>query len=186
MTQNESANDQLRELLTKLGTQPKDEQLWWELYSHVRRFVFGVAYRALNGNRGLADDATQVVFMRLFQYAEFTEFSEPEDFLGYIATIARHAALDLKKAEGRYVTGLDLTLCDFIPGTPTPAQHESARRSLLELLEQLDPEERHLVDLLMEGFSLDEIAGQLKISYANAAVRIHRLRERLRKSLKTG
>jgi RNA polymerase sigma factor (sigma-70 family) len=115
---------------------------------------------------------------------EFTEFSEPAEFLGYVATIARHAALDMNRTEGRYVTGLDLTLCDFIPGGPSPEQRETARMRLAELLEQLGPEERHLVGLLIHGLTLDQIATELGISYANAAVRIHRFRERMLNRLK--
>jgi len=185
MTQNEISNEELRELLALLQEDPKDEDLWKALYHQIRRFVYAVAYRVLNGNEELAKDATQVVFLRLFEYCEFTEFSEPQEFLGYVATVARHAALDLIKREGRYITGLDLTLCDFLPGTPTPRQRERARNQLHDLLEQLDSAERSLVDLLMEGRTLDEIAGRLGISYANAAVRIHRLRERLLNHLKT-
>ncbi|HEX3104949.1 MAG TPA: sigma-70 family RNA polymerase sigma factor [Terriglobales bacterium] len=185
MTQNEVSNEELRELLRWLQQDPKNEDLWKSLYHHIKRFVFAVAYRVLNGNEELAKDATQVVFLRLFEYCEFTEFSEPQDFLGYVATVARHAALDLIKGEGRYVTGLDLTLCDFLPGTPTPRQHEMAHNHLHDLLEQLESTERSLVDLLMEGRTLDEIAGRLGISYANAGVRIHRLRERLLNLLKT-
>jgi RNA polymerase sigma factor (sigma-70 family) len=185
MTQNEISNEALREILAWLQEDPKDEDLWKALYHQIRRFVYAVAYRVLNGDEELAKDATQVVFLRLFEYCEFTEFSEPQEFLGYVATVARHAALDLIKREGRYITGLDLTLCDFLPGTPTPRQHERSRNQLHDLLEQLDSAERSLVDLLMEGRTLDEIAGRLGISYANAAVRIHRLRERLLNHLKT-
>ena len=119
-----------------------------------------------------------------FEYCEFTEFSEPREFLGYVATVARHSALDLIKREGKYVTGLDLTLCDFLPGTPTPRQHERAKIQLHDLLEELDSEDKLLVNMLMEGSSLDEIAERLSISYANAAVRIHRLREKLLNGLK--
>jgi RNA polymerase sigma factor (sigma-70 family) len=93
--------------------------------------------------------------------------------------------LDTNKAEGKYVTGLDLTLCDFIPGGPTPDQYDNARKRLADSLEQLGPEERRLVDLLMQGLSLEEMASQLDISYANAAVRIHRLRGRILNRLKT-
>jgi RNA polymerase sigma factor (sigma-70 family) len=185
ITQNEISNEALREILAWLQEDPKDEDLWKALYHQIRRFVYAVAYRVLNGDEELAKDATQVVFLRLFEYCEFTEFSEPQEFLGYVATVARHAALDLIKREGRYITGLDLTLCDFLPGTPTPRQHERARNELHDLLEQLDSAKRFLVDLLMEGRTLDEIAGRLGISYANAAVRIHRLRERLLNHLKT-
>lgn len=179
MTENQISDEELRELLARLQEDPKDQDLWKALYDKIRRFVYVVAFRALNGNEELAKDATQVVFLRLFEYCEFTEFSEPRMFLGYVATVARHAALDLIKREGKYVTGLDLTLCDFLPGTPTPEQHERARNQLHDLLEQLDSKDKSLVNMLMEGWTLDEIAERLGVSYANAAVRIHRLREKL-------
>lgn len=184
MTQNQISDEELGQLLAFLQHDPKNEDLWKALYLKIRRFVYAVAFRVLNGNEELAKDATQVVFIRLFEYCEFTEFSEPREFLGYVATVARHSALDLIKREGKYVTGLDLTLCDFLPGTPTPSQHERAKNQLHDLLEQLASEDKSLVNMLMEGWSLDEIAERLSISYANAAVRIHRLREKLLNGLK--
>jgi RNA polymerase sigma factor (sigma-70 family) len=185
MTENPIADEELHELLGLLRRDPTNEDLWKALYDKIRRFVYVVAFRVLNGNEELAQDATQVVFLRLFEYCEFTEFSEPQEFLGYVATVARHVALDLIKREGKYVTGLDVTLCDFLPGTPTPRQHERAKNQLHDLLEQLDPDDKSLVNMLMEGRTLDEIAERIGISYANAAVRVHRLREKLLKGLKT-
>lgn len=185
MTQNESKNEALRELLASLRKDPTDDDLWRKLYREIRRFIYAIAYRVLNGNEELAKDATQDVFLRLFKYCEFTEFSEPQEFLGYVAVVARHAALNLVKREGKYVTGLDITLCDFMPGTPTPLQHERAKNRLHDVLEQLDPDEVVLVELMMNGSSLEDIAKGLEISYANAAVRIHRLREKLLKRLNT-
>ena len=184
MTASPNPNETLRELLAALAADPTSEGLWSALYKHIYPYIFAVAFRAVCGSKESARDATQVVFLRLFQHCEFTEFSDPKEFLGYVATIARHAALDMNKAEGKYVTGLDVTLCDFLPGGPTPEQHEQARKTLAEVLEHLGPEERHLVNLLVQGLSLDEIARQLGISYANAAVRIHRLRERMVNRLK--
>ena len=185
MNQNEVSNEELRELLSWLHEDPRNEDLWKELYRHIKRFVYAVAYRVLNGNGELAKDATQVVFLRLFEYSEFTEFSEPEEFLAYVATVSRHAALDLIKRERKYVTGLDLTLCDFLPGTATPKQHETAKNQLHSLLEQLDSHNKELVEMLMNGYTLEEIAQRSGVTYAAAAVRIHRLRERLFKCLKT-
>ena len=185
MTENQIADEELHELLGLLRRDATNEDLWKALYDKIRRFVYVVAFRVLNGNEELAQDATQVVFLRLFEYCEFTEFSEPQEFLGYVATVARHVALDLIKREGKYVTGLDVTLCDFLPGTPTPRQHERAKNQLHDLLEELDPDDKSLVNMLMEGRTLDEIAERIGISYANAAVRVHRLREKLLKGLKT-
>lgn len=185
MSEKETSTAQLGLVLESLRKYPADENLWRSLYGLIRRFVYAVAYRVVNGNDELAKDATQVVFQRLFEYSEFTELADPNDFLAYVATIARHAALDLVKKEGRYVTGLDVTLCDFVPGSITPQQHQKAQNQLHDLLERLNPDDRILVNLLMEGDTLDEIAEQLHISYANAAVRIHRLRERLANAMKT-
>jgi RNA polymerase sigma factor (sigma-70 family) len=185
MTENKISDEKLHELLGLLQEDPRNEDLWKALYDKIRRFVYVVAFRVLNGNGELAQDATQVVFLRLFEYCEFTEFSEPQEFLGYVATVARHVALDLIKREGKYVTGLDVTLCDFLPGTPTPRQHERAKTQLHDLLEQLDSDDKSLVNMLMEGWTLDEIAERLGVSYANAAVRVHRLREKLLNGLKT-
>lgn len=183
MNQSNVSNEKLRELLARLQEDPKNEDLWKALYVQIKRFVYAVAYRVLNGNDELAKDATQMVFLRLFEYCEFTEFSEPEEFLAYVATVSRHAALDLIKRERKYVTGLDVTLCDFLPGTPTPKQHESAKNQLHDLLESLDSEDAALVEMLIEGCTLDEVAERLGISYAAGAVRIHRLREKLRNAL---
>ena len=61
--------------------------------------------------------------------------------------------LILLRREGKYVTGLDLTLCDFLPGTPTPSQHERAQRQLHDLLEGLNRDDKILVEFLMEGSS---------------------------------
>ena len=185
MTENKISDEKLHELLGLLQEDPRNEDLWKALYDKIRRFVYVVAFRVLNGNEELAQDATQVVFLRLFEYCEFTEFSEPQEFLGYVATVARHVALDLIRREGKYVTGLDVTLCDFLPGTPTPKQHERAKNQLHDLLEQLDSDDKSLVNMLMEGWTLDEIAERVGVSYANAAVRVHRLREKLLNWLKT-
>lgn len=182
----ETQNQALREVLALLHKDSKSDDLWKALYSEIRRFVYAVAYRMLGGNGELAKDATQIVFLRLFQYCEFTEFSEPEEFLGYVATITRHASLDLLQSERGYVTGLELTLSDFLPGRATPQEQERVRNQLHNVLEHLESEEKGLVDLLMEGFTLEEIAERLGIRYTAAAVRIHRLREKLLKVLIVG
>lgn len=178
-------HENLRAILLHLHEDPRNDGLWKALYDETRRFVFAVAYRVLNGDNELAKDATQSVFLRLFQYCEFTDFSEPGDFLGYLSTVTRHAALDLVRKQQGYVTGLELALSDFLPSRPTPRQRERAQNQLHDVLEHLSSDEKVLVDLLMAGYTLDEIAKRLGVRYSTAAVRIHRLRERLLKYLET-
>jgi RNA polymerase sigma factor (sigma-70 family) len=186
MSEINASHEKLHQTLALLQKDPRNDLLWKDLYEQIRRYVYAVAYRVLNGRAELAKDATQIVFLRLFQYCEFTEFSEPEEFLGYVGTISRHAALDLIRSEGGYVTGLEVTLCDFLPGRVTPQQHEQAQNQLDDILERLESEDKKLVELLMEGFTLDEIGARLGVSYAAAAVRTHRLRQKLLKFMKKG
>ena len=52
------------------------------------------------------------------------------------------------------------------------------------ILAKLDNNDQALVKLLLDGYTLREIAQQLEIDYSTAGVRVHRLRERLRNLLK--
>ena len=53
-------------------------------------------------------------------------------------------------------------------------------------LSSLDPHDRELADLLLKGTGTSQVAERLGLSYANAAVRIHRLRQLARNAMKTG
>jgi RNA polymerase sigma factor (sigma-70 family) len=65
----------------------------------------------------------------------------------------------------------------------TPEQRERMRTVLSHVLEQLTSEERRIVDLLMAGLSVSQIAQELGTTYSAAGVRIHRLRQTLPKLL---
>jgi DNA-directed RNA polymerase specialized sigma24 family protein len=62
----------------------------------------------------------------------------------------------------------------------TPEQLARAEQLKRELLATLNPEDQQLFRLLIEGYTLPEVSGRLKLSYSNAAVRLHRLRALLR------
>jgi RNA polymerase sigma factor (sigma-70 family) len=182
---NEEAKKRLSELLPKLKKRPQDGQLWEELYANTRPFVYSIVFRSLRGSSGIAEEATQQTFLRVFRYCDFNEFSDADEFLAYLSTIARHCALDTAKKEAPYTpTALEVLACDFLPSQPTPEQKQRARDELNDVLDHLDKGESKLVHLLMDDKSLTEIAGTLGITYPAAAVRIHRLREKLSKRLK--
>jgi RNA polymerase sigma factor (sigma-70 family) len=182
---NEEAKKRLAELLPKLKMAPQDGQLWEELYANTRPFVYAATFRSLRGVSALAEEATQQAFLRVFRYCDFKEFSDVEEFLAYLSTIARHCAIDSGKKEAHYSpTALDVLACDFLPSQPTPEQRQGACEELRDVLDHLDEDESKLVHLLISESSLTELAKQLGISYPAAAVRIHRLRARLLNRLK--
>jgi DNA-directed RNA polymerase specialized sigma24 family protein len=52
-------------------------------------------------------------------------------------------------------------------------------------LSSLETKDRELVELLLRGSTTPEIAKRLGLTYTNAAVRIHRIRQLARNSMKT-
>ena|ERR1051326_220325 len=81
MTQNQISDQELGQLLAVLQHDPKNEDLWKALYLKIRRFVYAVAFRVLNGNEELAKDATQVVFIRLSNIVSSQNSLSPGSFL---------------------------------------------------------------------------------------------------------
>jgi RNA polymerase sigma factor (sigma-70 family) len=184
MPSSNEAKQQLSELLPRLARSPRDEALWEQLYQNVWRFIYVIAFRILRAAPEQAHDATQNTFLRVFRYCDFADFSDPDEFLAYLSTIARHSALDLKKEEGTYITGLEIVSCDLVSGAATPEQVERIRQEFGAVLDELSAEERKLADLLMAGRNLTEIAAELKVKYPAAAVRVHRFRQKLANRLK--
>jgi len=182
---NEEAKKRLAELLPRLKKTPQEGHLWEQLYANTRPLVYATTFRTLRGASALAEEATQQTFLRVFRYCDFKEFSDVDEFLAYLSTIARHCAIDSAKKEAPYApTALDLLACDFLPSQPTPEQRQRAREELQDVLDQLDQEDSRLVHLLMAELTLTELAKELGASYPATAVRIHRLRIRLSKRLK--
>lgn len=170
--------EQLANLLGELHRGPGNEQVWESMYKSMRSFVWAIAYRSLSGDSEMANDATQETFFRLFRYTDFSAFETPEQFLVYLATVARHASVSLKRRASKHTTE-DLESVEF-PDLPSREPEEFAMIAKNEILDKLDESDRRLAELLAEGHTLSAIARKLSISYSAAGVRVYRLRKRLR------
>ncbi len=176
----DKTKSQLGKLLAQLASTPRDERLWESLYSAVRSFVWSIAYRSLSGNSEFARDATQDTFFRLFRYVDFSRFQTPEQFLSYLATMARHAAHDVRRKA--FEVPLHLNSSSRLKSTGPHFTVEDPVL-LVQVLQGLDESERQLVSLLSEGRTNSDIARELQLSRSAADVRIFRLRRKLRKLL---
>ncbi len=163
-------------MLQQLARAPGDEQLWEALYKAARSFVWAIAYRSLSGDAELASDATQETFFRLFRYSDFAAFETPEEFLAYVATVARHASVGLRRKAWQYSSNVESAEHSGGEGRQSL---EFAVLALRDVIEKLDEPDRHLAQLLVRGHTLSEIARALKISYSTAGVRVFRLRRKL-------
>ena len=130
----------------------------------------------LSGNRALADDLTSETFLRAWSSASPIREATVKE---YLFTIVRHLYLSEMARSSRRVE-----LPDDLPA-PSPGQQERLEagdrlRDVLKVLKALPEVDRAaLLMRTQDGMPYDEIAQVLKISVANAKVKVHRARVKL-------
>ena len=67
---------------------------------------------------------------------------------------------------------------------PTPGELHLAGQLQSRIQAELDGDERRMLEMLLEGYTVGEICRRIGIGYPSAGVRIHRLRQKLRKQPK--
>jgi RNA polymerase sigma factor (sigma-70 family) len=159
--------------LHRLTEDAKDERAWVELYVCLRPYVFAIAYRHLRGNGGLADDVTQDVFVRLAEAPPFPRLGDPGQLRGYVAAMTRNLAI----SQVRRLAVDSAREVESLQATEVPPFEKLL--ALEEILDELKPEDRRLLELVIEGRRLPEVAELLGLSYSAAGVRLHRLRRRI-------
>jgi RNA polymerase sigma factor (sigma-70 family) len=180
----------LAEALRRLAVSRGDETAWTVLHNSLWPYVFAVAYRELGGASRAAEDVAQETFLRLVRYAPFPRLQDPSDMRAYVSTVARHVAHDVARREARRpeLPGTDERLDEFSRSAPAPSRLLGpllAEGALEQVRELLEPQEVALLDLVARGEDTRGVARNLGIRYGAAAVRIHRLRNKLRKLLLT-
>jgi RNA polymerase sigma factor (sigma-70 family) len=168
--------------LERLAESRDDEAAWTVLQNRLWPYVFAVAYRELKGAARAAEDVAQETFLRLVRSAPFERLQDPSDMRAYAGTVARNLARDTARREARQpMLAADRERSRSEPvGSLGPQLPEDV---LERVRGQLAPKEAALLELVLQGDSLESVAKKLGVRYGTAAVRIHRLRNHLRKLL---
>lgn len=147
------------------------------LYARHYQAVFRAALR-VTGDAADAEDVLQTVFLRVFSHGDHDEADRRP--AAYFRRAAVNAAVDLLRrrashAETAYEDGAGKAGVE-----PSLLLKERLRRAVATL-----PGEDATLFLLryVEGLSNDELAGLFQIEKNNVAVRLHRIRLRLRTEL---
>jgi RNA polymerase sigma-70 factor (ECF subfamily) len=158
------------------------EDLWRRLYKVLWPWVLSHCWRVLWPDRERARDAAQEVFRRIFQY--YTNRQKRLDapaFRAYVATICRNCALDQRRQAN---IGLEVSV-ESIPevalGTVKSEddfQDIERKEELSKLYAALSKEEVRLIELMLAGNTVSEVASILGVTRGALAVRLFRLRRR--------
>jgi RNA polymerase sigma factor (sigma-70 family) len=156
---------------------------WQEILSRDGPPAWRAAYR-ITGNRADADDCLQQALLGALELARRAPIRHWGAVLRRLAT-AR--AVDRLRERCRRPSGVtadwDSLSCADVPASRDLEDAELAER-LRDALGRISARQAEVFSLhCLEGFSYEEIAGQLGVSVAAVGVHLHRARARLRELL---
>ena len=154
------------------------------MYRDYGRLVYVVALRVL-GRDELAEEAVQQTFLRAWRSAD--RFDRARDAGPWLATIAKHAAIDIYRREARRPTvALAEVAADDRAITSPPPELDTldAVWQVRRAIDALAPEEATIVRLQhLDGMTHNEISEQLGIAVGTVKSRSHRAHKKLAKLL---
>lgn len=147
--------------------------------------LFRSAYR-LTGNRADAEDVVQEVCVRAYTHlATLRTLEQPKSWLFKIAyrVFVDAARRRVRSPVRATAEDFDATRHDDGPGPEEQAEGEMAAQRVLAALAKLDREQRALLALHAEGYSLAELSAMTELSTDVLKARLYRARVRLGKLL---
>ena len=144
-----------------------------EIYNNYSKKIYLQAFYILN-DRSSAEDITQEVFTKLYK-------SPPRDrtFIGgWLIRVAKNLALNYLRSEKNRIKREEKTY------TPTlyeqPQQLIENTNSVRHVLSKMDNRDKTILLLIHSGFTYDEIAFALKISYSSVGTYVSRAQKKFR------
>ena len=157
-------------------------QLLFETYKDK---VFSIAVYSSGGDRAVADDVTQQIFLKLF--TAIRQFRGDSEFTTWLYRLVVNACLDEKRRRRRWLPWGE-TVAMTNPGDKKPQEKQYARREVAEAVQaaigELKPKFRLPILLkYIEGLSYEEIATVMGCSKGTVASRLNRGHSQLAKRL---
>ena len=157
-------------------------QLLFEAYKDK---VFSIAVYSSGGDRTIADDVTQQIFLKLFTVIR--QFRGDSEFTTWLYRLVVNACLDEKRRRRRWLPWGESVAMNN-PGEKKPQEKQYARlevaEAVREAIEELKPKFRLPILLkYIEGLSYEEIASVMGCSKGTVASRLNRGHSQLAKRL---
>jgi RNA polymerase sigma-70 factor, ECF subfamily len=178
-------HESLTEIVDNLRRDPTNETAWSNLYLRLWPFMIAVAYRLLNGDRSAAEDVAQKAFLKVMRSRGLLGLEDEQAIRAFVGRATHNCAIDHWRRNRRIeFRGTSL---DVEPASAIDPRDESALETadwLANLLSELSEMDRRILQMTIDGEGLSAIAEATGWTYSNVGVRLHRLRQKLRKELK--
>lgn len=190
MEQRAAMADQLIDGRVIEACQQGDREAFQLLFETYKDKVFSIAVYSIGGDRTVADDVTQQVFLKLF--TAIRQFRGDSEFTTWLYRLVVNACLDERRRRRRLLPWGETVVMnnpgENNAGENRPQERQYARREVAEAVRaaigELKPKFR-LPMLLkyIEGLSYEEIASVMECSKGTVASRLNRGHSQLAKRL---
>jgi len=165
--------------------QQGDREAFQTLFELYKDKVFSIAVYSVGGDRSIADDVTQQIFLKLF--TAIKQFRGDSEFATWLYRLVVNACMDERRRQRRLLPWGDAKPTNNVRDQKCQ-EKEYARTEVAEsvrvAIEQLKPKFRLPVLLrYVEGLSYDEIATVMGCSKGTVASRLNRGHSQLAKHL---
>jgi RNA polymerase sigma-70 factor (ECF subfamily) len=152
-----------------------------EAYRQYSPMVYRTA-RAVTGNPEDAEDVLQTIFLRLIRQEDSGQLRKNPK--AYLYRAAVNLSLDVLRARTRRTFTHEVEALEAPAPAPTARFDEDTHAKLQQALAELSPEAAHILVLrYVHNYSDAEISKLLGTSRGAIALRLFRLRTRLKKAL---
>src|SRR5688500_3348090 len=168
--------------------QQGDREAFQLLFESYKDKVFSIAVYAIGGDRTIADDVTQQIFLKLF--TAIRQFRGDSEFTTWLYRLVVNACLDEQRRRRRLLPWgtTETTVAMNNVSDKKPQERQYARLEVAEAvrvaIEELKPKFRLPILLkYIEGLSYEEIAEVMGCSKGTVASRLNRGHSQLAKRL---
>jgi RNA polymerase sigma-70 factor (ECF subfamily) len=157
-----------------------EQDIFQAIYNQFYPVVFRLCLGYFKGDREFAADMVQEVFMRIWE--KHDEFRNESQVNTWIYRIAVNCCLTEIRRKKSYETRIQTYRQ---PEGDSSEKQQQDQEILHQCIVQLDEPDRLLAMLVLEDLSHQEIAKVLGLTEVNTRVKVHRLKEKLRKNYET-
>ena len=147
----------------------------------------GILYRVSNSYCSNPDDREDLIQEIIFQlWRSFPTFDESKSFSTWMYRIALNVAISnlrTDRVRATHIVSADNRILEAVEAT---ANISETALMLNQLIEQMEPLNRALMLLFLDGFSHRDISEVLGISETNVATKISRLKKTIQQTLTNG
>ena len=156
-------------------------------FDSIYQLYFPKVYRLckgyFNGNQDIASDATQEVFIKIWQ--NLFKFRSESNISTWIFRIASNTCLMYLRKQS-YKKEVRTDQFSEI-GIENDSQETDEKLSkMYGCIDQLDPTSKLIIMMVLENLSYDKIAAVIGITEETLRVRIHRIKSKLTKCVQNG